>query len=347
MERAADLRHHLDVAAIDPQPPSLADLAAAQARLAGSIARTPMWRLDTPAVRARVDVGELHLKLELLQVTGSFKARAALLAAAELAPEARARGLVAVSAGNHALAVAHAAARVGTTATLVMPRTADPSRIRRCRELGGAVVLVDDVHVAFAEVERIVAAEGRAFLHPFEGETVARGTGTIGLELLDDVPDLDAVIVPIGGGGLCAGIAAAVKQRRPQIRVFGVEPEGADSMHRSFAAGRPMGIEAVRTIADSLGAPHAAPYSFALCRRFVDELVRVDDDGLRDAMALLFEDAKLVAEPAGAAATAALLGPLRRRLAGARVAAIVCGGNVDVGVFTRSIMAARPTDTTA
>lgn len=335
------------VDAANPDPPSLDQITAARDRLAGAIVRTPTWRLDTPWVRAQTGVGELHLKLECFQVTGSFKARAALLAAAELPAAARARGLVAVSAGNHALAVAHAAAQFDTTAKLVMPRTADPSRIRRCSELGGEVVLVDDVHAAFAEVERIVTREGRSFLHPFEGDAVARGAGTIGLEILDDVPQLDAVIVPIGGGGLCGGIAAAVKQRQPSVRVFGVEPDGADSMHRSFAAGRPMAIERVNTIADSLGAPHAAPYSFALCRRFVDELVRIDDDGLRDAMALLFAEAKLAVEPAGAAATAALLGPLRTRLAGATVAVVVCGGNVDISVFARAISEAPSRATVA
>ena len=151
------------------------------------------------------------------------------------------------------------------------------------------------------------------------------------------MPDLDAVIVPIGGGGLCAGVASAVKQSSPKTQVFGVEPEGADSMHRSFRSGKPEGIDKVRTIADSLGAPHAAPYSFELCRRYVDELVLVNDDQLRAAMRLIFRGAKLAVEPAGAAATAALCGPLRDRLAGKRVALIVCGANIDAPTFTRLI----------
>jgi threonine dehydratase len=145
------------------------------------------------------------------------------------------------------------------------------------------------------------------------------------------------VIIPIGGGGLCAGVSCAVKQMLPHCAVYGVEPEGADSMHRSFASGRPESIEAVRTIADSLGAPHAAPYSFSLCRRYVDELVKVDDDALRSAMRLLFSSAKLAVEPAGAAATAALCGPLRERLAGKRVAVIVCGANIDPPTFAKHI----------
>ncbi len=147
------------------------------------------------------------------------------------------------------------------------------------------------------------------------------------------------MIVPIGGGGLCAGVAAAVKLASPRTLVFGVEPEGADSMHRSFAAGSPQAIDAVRTIADSLGAPHAAPYSFGLCRRYVDELVLVSDDELRRAMYLLFASAKLAVEPAGAAATAALCGPLLERLRGKRVGVIVCGANIDHATFATQIAA--------
>lgn len=193
------------------------------------------------------------------------------------------------------------------------------------------------MHRAFERVKQIEEQEGRTFVHPFEGPRTALGTATLGLELAEQVPDVQAVIVPIGGGGLCAGVAAAMKLARPECRVYGVEPEGADSMRRSFAAGSPQPIEAVRTIADSLGAPHAAPYSFALCRRYVDELVLVSDDALRRAMALLFSSAKLAVEPAGAAATAALCGPLRERLAGLRVALVVCGANIDAVTFSRHL----------
>ncbi len=307
--------------------PTPDEFRSAHASVRDAIRRTPTFAWQMGAIAARRAEG-LWLKLELFQVTGSFKARAALLAARALAPEARARGLTGVSAGNHAIAVAWAARAVGTSAKLVMPRTADPWRVARCREQGGEVVLVDDVHSAFATAQAIAAAEGRTMLHPFEGKTVATGTGTVALEILDDVPELDAIVVPIGGGGLCAGIAAAVKQLRPEIAVYGVEPTGADSMHRSFAAGSPQGIDAVRTIADSLGAPHAAPYSFGLCRAYVDELVHVDDAMMRDAMRLLFADLKLAVEPAGAAATAAALGPLASRLGRRRALALVCGSNI-------------------
>jgi threonine dehydratase len=219
----------------------------------------------------------------------------------------------------------------------VMPKTANPYRVAKCRELGAAVELVDDVHRAFERVKQIESDEGRTFVHPFEGPRTALGTATLGLELVEQVPDVEAVIVPIGGGGLCAGVASAVKLARPACRVYGVEPEGADTMSRSFAAGSPQAIAAVRTIADSLGAPHAAPYSYGLCRRYVDELVLVSDDALRRAMVLLFASAKLAVEPAGAAATAALCGPLRKTLAGRRVALIICGANIDPATFSRLI----------
>jgi threonine dehydratase len=235
------------------------------------------------------------------------------------------------------MAVGYAARALGTTAKVVMPRNANPARVEGCRAYGAEVVLVDDVHAAFARVREIEAQEGRAFVHPFEGPLTALGTATLGLELCEQAQELDAVVIPIGGGGLCAGVSAAVKQLSPRTRVYGVEPEGADTMHRSFRSGKPESIEKVRTIADSLGAPHAAPYSFELCRRYVDELALVTDDQLREAMRLLFRGAKLAVEPAGAAATAALCGPLREKLAGKNVALIVCGANIDVPGFCRLI----------
>jgi threonine dehydratase len=326
----------------EPAAPTPDEIRHARASLGDTIVTTPVWHWRGPELRRRLGgAGQVLLKLEALQVTGSFKPRGALLHLQALDADARARGVTAVSAGNHALGVAHAAAVHGSTAKVVMPRSADPARIARCRGLGAEVVLVDDVHAAFEEVARIEAEEGRTLVHPFEGPTTACGTATVGLELVEQAPALDAVIVPIGGGGLCAGMAAAIKQLSPRTAVYGVEPTGADTMHRSFAAGRPVGIEAVRTIADSLGAPHAAPYSFALCRRFVDDLVRVDDDLLRGAMALLFEEVKLAVEPAGAAATAALLGPLRERLAGRRVGVLVCGANIDPRAFAEHVVAGQ------
>ncbi len=315
-------------------PPDLAAIETARARLGDQVVETPVQQWRTPVVSdALGPEGAVFLKLELFQRTGTFKARGALLGALALDEAARARGVTAVSAGNHAIAVAFAAQRVGTSAKVVMMEGADPFRVAQVRRYGAELVQVPDVHTAFETVRSIEAEEGRTLIHPFEGPTVALGTATVGLELARRVPDLDAVIVPIGGGGLCAGVSCAVKAVQPACRVYGVEPEGADTMHRSFAAGSPQSIERVRTIADSLGAPHAAPYSFALCRRYVDELVKVDDAALRRAMGLLFAEMKLAVEPAGAAATAALFGPLAGRLKGKRTGVIVCGANIDARKF--------------
>jgi threonine dehydratase len=317
---------------------SLDAIRSARARLGDLVVTTPVRRWQDNALDRVVAPGtEVFLKEELFQRTGTFKPRGALSVMLDLSPQAIARGVTAVSAGNHAMAVAYAAGVLRTTAHVVMPRSASSFRVEACRELGAEVELVEDVHRAFERVREIEAEEGRTFVHPFEGPGTILGTATLGLELMEQIPDLDAVVVPVGGGGLCAGVAAAVKLSRPQCLVFGVEPAGADSMHRSFAAGSPQPIEAVRTIADSLGAPHAAPYSFGLCRRYVDDLALVDDDALRRAMLLLFRSAKLAVEPAGAAATAALCGPLRDRLRGKRVALIVCGANIDAASFSRHL----------
>ena len=314
--------------------PTLEDIEAARATLGNLICETPAHRWRSPLIDGRL--GRKHavfLKLELFQRTGTFKARGALLNALALDDGARRRGVTAVSAGNHAIAVAFAARQVGTSAKVVMMRGANPLRVSQVRAYGAELVQAPDVHAAFEAVAAIEREEGRAFIHPFEGRTTVLGSATLGLELARQAPGLDAVIVPIGGGGLCAGVATAIKAAQPGCRVYGVEPEGADTMHRSFRAGSPQGIERVTTIADSLGAPHAAPYSFELCRRHVDELVMIDDDAMRRAMGTLFQEMKLAVEPAGAAATAALLGPLAEPLQGKRVAAIVCGANIDAETF--------------
>jgi threonine dehydratase len=323
--------------------PDAASIRAARATLGDRVVTTPVWRWQGREIDGLVGRDtEVWLKLELFQRAGTFKPRGALLNMLALDQEALARGVTAVSAGNHAIAVAYAASALGTTAKVVMPKTANRGRVAVCRAWGAEVTLVEDVHRAFDEVHRIEREEGRAFIHPFEGERTALGTATVGLELADQVLDLDAVIVPIGGGGLAAGVATAIKQLQPRCQVYGVEPEGADTMHRSFAAGSPQSIDAVRTIADSLGAPYAAPYTFALCRKFIDRLVKVNDDQLRAAMALLFREMKLAVEPAGAATTAALVGPLKAELGGKRVGVIVCGANTDIESFTDQAGAAVP-----
>jgi threonine dehydratase len=321
--------------------PTLGAIRATRERLGDRILTTPVRRWRDEPLEAAVGTGtQVYLKEELFQRTGTFKPRGALAVMLDMDRAALDRGVTAVSAGNHAIAVAYAARALGSTAKVVMPKNANPFRVEKCRALGAEIELVEDVHRAFDRVTQIERDEGRTFVHPFEGPLTALGTATLGLELVEQLPELDAVIVPIGGGGLCAGVAAAVKLARPSTRVYGVEPEGADSMSRSFAAGSPQAIESVRTIADSLGAPHAAPYSFGLCRRYVDDVVLVDDAALRRAMLLLFTSAKLAVEPAGAAATAALAGPLRDTLRGKKVGLIVCGANIDPKTYAAHLAAA-------
>ncbi len=311
---------------------------AAAAKLADHIVTTPVHRLRGPEIDTELGGDtELLLKLELFQRTGTFKARGALLNVLALPAEARTQGVTAVSAGNHAAAVAFAAATAGISAKVVMFASANPLRVQLCRSFGAEVIFADTAHTGFELATRLAEQEGRTLIHPFEGRATVLGTATVGLELCEQIPGLQAVIVPIGGGGLCAGIASAVKSLAPGCEVIGVEPEGADSMHRSFAAGEPRSIERVMTIADSLGAPYALPMSFELCRRNVDDLVLVSDVQLRSAMRFLLRNAKLAVEPAGAAATAALLGPLRQRLRGKRVALIVCGSNIDEASFAKLI----------
>jgi threonine dehydratase len=323
-------------------PPSLEAVQFARRELGQLVRETPAWlwrghRIDA----ARPADAAVWLKLELLQYAGSFKVRGALLTMQKLDAAQRARGVTAVSGGNHAMAVAHAAKSLGTHAVVVMPATANPARVDACRALGAEVVLVPDVTAAFARVKEIEAGEGRFFVHPFESEGMVLGAAVLAMEFLRQTGQLDALFVAIGGGGLAAGVASAVKQLQPRCRVYGVEPAGADSMHKSFTAGSPQRIDAVRTIADSLGAPMAMPYTYALCRRFVDELVMVDDDEICRALWLLFADGKLAVEPAGAATLAAMT-KLRDRLAGQRIGLIVCGANVDHATFAKCLERGAP-----
>jgi len=319
-------------------PLTLDEIRLAAGQLADHVVRTPVHRLQSPEVERALGAStETWLKLELFQRTGTFKARGALLNVLALSADARKQGVTAVSAGNHAAAVAFAAATAGVSAKVVMFASANPLRVELCRSFGAEVVFAENAHAGFELAARLAQQEGRTLIHPFEGRTTALGTATVGLELCEQIPGLDAVIVPIGGGGLCAGIASAVKLLAPRCQVFGVEPEGADSMHRSFAAGEPQSIERVATIADSLGAPYALPISFELCRRNVDGLVRISDAEMRAAMRFLLRNAKLAVEPAGAAATAALLGPLKERLRDRRVGLIVCGSNIDAASHARLV----------
>jgi threonine dehydratase len=324
--------------------PTLDDIRANRARLGARIVTTPVRELVHEAMAAAVGAHtQLWLKEELFQRTGSFKPRGALTVMLDLDGATLARGVTGVSAGNHAISLAWCARLLGTSAKVVMPQSASPYRVQMCRDMGAEVVLVANVHDAFTRVAEIEASEGRTFVHPFEGPKTALGTATLGLEFIEQLRalgvELDALIVAAGGGGLTGGVACAVKQASARTKVYVVEPEGADSLHRSFKAGTPQALERVNTIADSLGSPRCEPYSFALNQRFVDEVVLVSDAQIRDAMRLTFSAAKLAVEPAGAAALAALMFPLRQRLEGQRVGLVVCGANIDAATFAQHLCA--------
>jgi threonine dehydratase len=296
--------------------PTIDAVRALRQALGESIWTTPLLRCA--GIELALDNGtRVWGKLEFLQRTGTFKARGALANLRSLSREQLDKGVTAVSAGNHAIAAAFAAQTLGSTAKVVMIGTANPYRIEACKSYGAEVVLVDDVHEAFDVARSIEREEGRFFVHPFEGPEVATGTGTVGLEICD---------------------ANAVKQLRPSVEIIGVEPGGANSMRLSFDAGEPRGIDRVRTIADSLGAPYAMPYSFELCRANVDRLVEVDDLELRKSMGFLFQRMKFAVEPACAASTATLTGPLREELAGKRVVLVFCGSNIDWATFSEQVI---------
>jgi threonine dehydratase len=314
--------------------PSVAQMRAAAERLAPHIVATATQRWHGAELDARLGA-QPFLKLELFQRTGTFKMRAAMLNVLDLTERERRHGVTAVSAGNHAIAVACAAQRVGVSAKVVMLATANPLRVAAARAYGAEIVMAPDGRTAFAIAEEIRNTDSRTFIHPFDGANVVLGTSGVGIELLDQVPDLDAIVVAIGGGGLMSGVAAAVKQIKPGCRVYGVEPIGADVMSRSFRAAAPQTMDRVDTIADSLAPPMTTQATYDLCRRFVDDIVTVSDEAICEALALLYRHAKLAVEPAGAAAAAAVLGPLASRLRAKRTGVVICGANIDSDSFCR------------
>lgn len=324
---------------IDGQPvPTLEAIGELSAALQPYVFATPV--LDKDAL-STLPAARINFKFELLQASGTFKARGAFSNLLALDPGQRQAGVTCVSAGNHAVAVAYAAMKLGISAKVVMIKTANPFRVALCRQYGAEIVMADNGAAAFERVHQIESEEGRFFVHPFSSYRTVLGTATLGHEWARQAPKLDAVIVPVGGGGLMAGVSTAFKLIQPDCKVYGVEPEGADAMARSFDAGHPIKMGPMQGIADSLMAPHTEAYSYALCRRNVDRLVTVSDDQIRRAMLHLFEELKLSPEPACAAATAGLLGPLREELEGQRVGVLLCGTNTDLGTLTRHLDAAR------
>ena len=317
------------------QPPSLSEIRAYREQVRDRLVRTPVHEWRGTEIRRRAPDLRISMKFELLQMTGTFKARGALAWMRSLPKEQLRKGVTAVSAGNHAIAVSWAAHVMGAPAHVVIISPANPARIEQARAWGAKVELSDNAEAAFQRVSNIEREQGKVLVHPFEGHSIAIGTGALGMEWLEQASDMDALVVPVGGGGLVAGIAAAVKRIRPEIRVFGAEPVRADSMFQSLARNKPVQARRRDSIADSLSAPNAREYSFALAQRYMDGLGQVSDDEIRAAMRLILRELKMMVEPACATATAAALGPLRERLRNKHVGVLLCGSNIDLATFSR------------
>jgi threonine dehydratase len=315
-------------------PVTLASIQAARTRIADAIYVSPCQQSHYLSELTGLP---LHLKLENLQRTGSFKERGALNKLLTLTPEECERGVIAASAGNHAQGVAFHATSLGIRSEIVMPLATPLVKVAATRAFGANVILHGASYdEACDEALRRCAAEGRTFLHPFDDAEVISGQGTIGLELLEQVADLEAVVVPIGGGGLIGGIACALKETNPKIRVVGVEPEKLPSMLRARIACEPVTIAPAATIADGIAVRRAGDLTLPLVSRYVDEIVTVDDEEIASAILLLLEQEKTLAEGAGAAALAALV-QAKSNLRNRRTAVLVSGGNIDVTLLAKII----------
>ena len=277
------------------------------------------------------------LKAESFQRTGSFKPRGAVFALASLSPEQRAKGIVTMSAGNAAAAIAYAAQAVGAKVTVAMPVTAPKLKVDATRGYGADIQFAQDMTELRALVGRLQDESGAYFLHPYDDDAMIAGHGSVALEILEDVPDADLIVVGVGGGGLISGVAVAAAGKRKGIRIVGVEPEGAPTMRTALDAGKPVALTSIKTIADGLAGPIAGTRGLEICQRLVEDVVLLSDATIAEGMRFLAERAKLVAEPAGAAATAALLAGKIKVRRGERVVAIVSGGNVDRAKFAELI----------
>ena len=299
----------------------------AAARIAGKVHRTPLVSARALGERAGV---ELHLKCECFQKTGSFKPRGALNKVRSLDAAACARGLVTVSAGNHAQAVAWAAQDVGVPCVVVMPPSAPRSKLDAVRGYGAEIVLHDDRATLFDKLHEIEKERGLTFIHPFDDPVVLAGAGTTGLEIVEDLPEVEVAIVPVGGGGLMSGVASALKALRPRARVVAVELEAGPGLGPALAAGHPVPVSRpADTLADGMTPPFVGALPLEIARACVDQIVTVTEAEIVEAILLLMTRAKLYVEGSGAAATAALLSGKVQVHPGARVVAIVSGGNVD------------------
>ncbi len=304
---------------------SLDEIRHARTVIGTRLHRTPVTGSTTLERRCG---GRVVLKCELFQKTGSFKPRGVLNALAAIAPADRARGVVSLSAGNHAQALAWGASAMGIPSVIVMPSTAVASKIAATRGYGGEVVTTDGDLLATAR--ELQAARGLTLVHPFDDPLIIAGQGTVGLELVEDVPEVDTVLVGCGGGGLLAGVAAAVRAVRPHARIIAVEPAGASGMRQSIDSGKPVHLSGTDTIADGLAAPFIGVHTFQHARALVHDVIVVEDNEILDAMRFLMERTKLMAEPAGAAALAPLLCGRLTAVDVGLVAVIISGGNADL-----------------
>jgi threonine dehydratase len=315
---------------------SFADIEAARARIRDAVFVSPCAYSETFS-RAVSGGNKVFFKLENLQMTGSFKERGALNKLLTLDPQVRQKGVVAASAGNHAQGLAYHAARLGVAATIYMPLTTPLIKVSSTRDHGAEVVLHGaNYDEAFAEAWARAQGDGRPFVHPFDDDAVIAGQGTLGLELIEQNPYLDAVVVPIGGGGLAAGVGCALKECNPKIRVIGVQTARLASMKVALAEGKPIALDAATTIADGIAVRRAGERTLPLVQKYVDDIVTVDEEEIANAILFLLEREKTVAEGAGAAPVAALL-QRKTPLAGKKVAVVVSGGNADVNFLARII----------
>jgi len=318
----------------------LATIEAARVRIRDHIYYSPA---NYSAALSAMTGQEIYLKLDNLQRTGAFKERGALNKILTLSADEKARGVIAASAGNHAQAVAYHATARGIHARIVMPLMTPLVKVSATSGFGAEVLLHGaNYDEACTEAMRLSREEGLTFLHPFDDEAVIAGQGTLGLEMLEQIPDLDAVVIPIGGGGLIAGVACAVKEAcraagRREVRVIGVQTEKLPSMLRAREAGEPVTIPAEATIADGIAVRRAGTLTFPLVERYVDEIVTVDEEEVAKAILILLENEKTLAEGAGAAALASLLQHKTTLAPGARTGVLVCGGNIDVSLLARII----------
>jgi threonine dehydratase len=313
---------------------TLSEVQAARERLAKVVHKTELTYSRTFSELA---ANEVYLKNENLQKTGSFKIRGAFNKIASLTDEEKQCGVIASSAGNHAQGVALGATLYGIPSTVVMPAGAPLAKVMATRGYGAEVVLhgaaYDDAYAKAVEIQK---KTGATFVHPFNDPQVVAGQGTIGLEVLADLPDLDAIVVPIGGGGLISGIAVAVKETKPDVKVIGVQAAGAPSMLASQRAGHITTLSSVATIADGIAVKTPGELTFATVQKYVDDIVTVEEDEIANAILMLLERAKVVAEGAGAAPVAAIL-QHKINLTGKKVAAVISGGNIDVNILARVI----------